>query len=428
MVNTIASELVFSNGRRLKNRIAKAALTEGLATIDGRPTPELIRLYDLWARGGAGLLITGNVQIDRTHLERPGNVIIDGPPDEDLRARLTAWARAGSQNGAQMWMQINHPGRQTMTVINARPKAPSAIALNIPGKQFGAPVALTEQEIHGLIERFAIAARTARETGFAGVQIHAAHGYLISQFLSLKSNHRTDDWGGSLENRARFLTETVKAVRAAVGADFIIAVKLNCTDFLRGGFSYDDSFKVTRWLEALGVDVIEISGGTYEQPKMLNVEFEETGQTEAATRDEPYFMAFAKAARGEVKIPLMVTGGFRTARAMNEAVGTGAADIIGLGRPLCIDPNGPNELLAGKPALEGNENNLALFPAPLGFLRKARTPRIVEGFAVLFWYYRQIDALARTGAPAPRKGVFRSAREVDAENRRLLSQRVKRSA
>ncbi|WP_353228030.1 NADH:flavin oxidoreductase/NADH oxidase family protein [Novosphingobium sp.] len=397
----IADSLTLPCGAVLPNRLAKAAMTEGLADPQGRATPELERLYGLWADGGSGLLITGNVQIDRDHLERPGNVIIAGAPDEAARAGLRAMARAGTRAGGHIWMQISHAGRQTQVTVNPHPKAPSAIAVGLPGKQFGLPVALTEPEILELIERFGVAAEVAKDTGFTGVQIHAAHGYLLSQFLSPRANVRTDQWGGSLENRARMLMAVVARVRAGVGPAFPIGVKLNSADFQKGGFAFEDSVIVAGWLQAAGVDLLEISGGSYEQPAMMDtagVEAPDAPPQKASTAArEAYFVDFAKTMRASLTMPLMVTGGFRTRHAMNAALAQGGADIIGLGRPLCVDTAAPAKLLAGADTLDRWENTLRLLPPWLAFLGGLKMLRTVEAFAAVYWYYAQIDALARTG-------------------------------
>ena len=403
---TIADSLTLPCGAVLPNRFAKAAMTEGLADPQGRATPELERLYGLWADGGSGLLISGNVQIDRDHLERPGNVIIQGPQDEAAMAGLRAMASAGTRAGGHIWMQISHAGRQTQVTVNPHPKAPSAVAVGLPGKQFGLPEALTEQEILDLVERFGHAAEVAQATGFTGVQIHAAHGYLLSQFLSPRANLRSDQWGGSLENRARMLLAVVARVRAGVGPAFPIGVKLNSADFQKGGFAFEESMVVARWLQDAGVDLLEISGGSYEQPAMMDISGMEapdappvaasTPSASTAAR-EAYFVDFAKTMRAALTMPLMVTGGFRTRRAMNTALETGGADIIGLGRPLCVDTAGPAKLLAGADELDRWENRLKLLPPWLSFLGGLKMMRAVEGFAVTYWYYAQIDAIARTG-------------------------------
>ena len=414
-------------GAILHNRIGKAAMTEGLADIHGRPTAELDRLYGIWSDGGAGLLLSGNIQVDSDHLERPGNVIIDAMPDEEMQAALRRWTAAATRGGNHFWAQISHAGRQTMKAVNPHPKAPSAVKLGLPGGQFGMPAALTENEILNLISRFGRAAKVCQDTGFTGVQIHAAHGYLISQFLSPRSNQRDDRWGGSLENRARFLMFTINTVRQLVGAAFPVAVKLNSADFQRGGFAFEDSLQVAQWLQDAGVDLIEISGGTYEQPKLLGIEGLEAEEPQAVAETtlarEAYFVDFAKAIKSELTIPLMVTGGFRSASAMEQALKSGAADVIGLGRPMCVMPEAPKRLLGGMAMLSKTENQLKLLPDWLASLRKFKMIRGLEGFAVQYWYYSQIYALGRIGRTKPDMTVFASLREVERTHKAWLRAR-----
>lgn len=429
----IASQpLTLPCGAVLRNRLAKAAMTEGLADIHGRSTHELDRLYGIWSDGGAGLLLSGNVQVDAGHLERPGNVIIDQMPDEDMRAALQKWTKAGTRGGNHFWAQISHAGRQTMKAINPRPKAPSAVKLGLPGGQFGMPVALTEEEILILISRFGQAAKACQDSGFTGVQIHAAHGYLISQFLSPRSNQRDDRWGGSLENRARFLLFTVNTVRQLVGPDFPVAVKLNSADFQRGGFAFEDSLQVAHWLQEGGVDLIEISGGTYEQPKLLGIEGLEEAEPQAVAEStlarEAYFVDFAKAMKEELTVPLMVTGGFRTNSAIEQALRSDATDVVGLGRPMCVLPDAPKRLLAGMAMLPKNENHLELLPDWLKSLRKVKMVRGIEGFAVQYWFYSQLYALGRKGRPNPTMTVFAALREVESYQKQWLQERKTETA
>jgi 2,4-dienoyl-CoA reductase-like NADH-dependent reductase (Old Yellow Enzyme family) len=427
MPAAITDPLKLPCGATLRNRISKSAMTEGLADASGRPNERHINLYRAWAHGGAGMLLTGNVMIDADHLERPGNVIIAKEPDDDMRKRLIAWAKAGTANNTHLWMQISHPGRQTQVFVNPHPKAPSAIALGLPGKQFGVPVPLTEAEIESVIQGFARAARVAKETGFTGVQIHAAHGYLISQFLSPRANVRTDNWGGSIENRARLLLETIKRTRAAVGPAFPISVKLNSADFQKGGFAFEDSLTVARWLQDAGVDLIEVSGGTYEQPKMMNLEGLEAAEQQklaaSTAAREAYFVDFAKAMRAELKIPVMVTGGIRARSAAEHALANDAADVIGIARPMCVDTDAPQHLIDNAADLTRWESKLSMFPAWLSFLRSLALARAVEGFAILYWYYAQLYRLG-DGKPVDRTlGVFKAYREVDATHHRLAKQR-----
>jgi 2,4-dienoyl-CoA reductase-like NADH-dependent reductase (Old Yellow Enzyme family) len=410
------------SGQRFRNRVAKAAMTEGLAFRDGLPNDTHCNLYRRWADRGCGLLITGNVIIDRGHLERPGNVIVDGPLSPEGKAAWARWAAAATAGGTQAWVQISHAGRQTQKNVNAHPRAPSAVPLALPGGQFGMPHPLTGIEIEDLITRWAHAAVVSREAGFTGVQIHAAHGYLISQFLSPLANLRRDEWGGSLENRARLLIETVKAVRTAVGADFTISVKLNSADFQKGGFGFDDCLIVAGWLADLGVDCLELSGGTYEQPAMMDMEG-------LAPRDEPkqqstrareaYFVQLAKALMAAETPPLMVTGGFRSLNAMDDALASGIA-LVGVGRPLCAEPDCVAELLAGHvEELPRFEERLAIGPGWLGPSSPFKLVRTINGFAAQAWYYQQIRRIAANGA-AEKLNPFTAFLAEDKENKARL--------
>ena len=422
-----ASPLTLPCGSIVPNRIAKGAMTEGLATANGVPTPALERLYRLWSEGGAAMLLTGNVQIDRDHLERPGNVIIHGAPSAELRAGLESWARAGTAGGNHLWMQISHAGRQTPALVNKAPKAPSAVKLGLPGGQFGMPVALTSTEIEALIKRYVAAAVVARETGFSGVQFHAAHGYLLSAFLSPRANIRTDEWGGALENRARMLIEIIKQARGALGNDYPISVKLNSADFQKGGFAFEESMIVAHWLQEASVDLIEISGGSYEQPKMMDmVGLEASDEPVVASSTaarEAYFVDFAKAMKASVSVPMMVTGGFRTRAAMMHALESGAADLIGIGRPMCADPDVPKRLLDGAESVKRWEHELNLLPAALRWLKGIKMIRAIDSFAVQYWYYAQLYALGRTGMADKGKSVFASWRHVEATHKALMAER-----
>lgn len=410
----LSNALTLPCGAVLSNRLCKAAMTEGLATVDGRPTDALARLYGVWSDGGAGLLLSGNVQIDPDHLERPGNVVIDREPDDAMRQMLQAWTAAGTRAGNHFWAQISHAGRQTQKMVNPNPKAPSAVKLGLPGGQFGEPVAMTESDIAEVIVGFVRCARVCKDNGFTGVQLHSAHGYLLSQFLSPRSNQRTDQWGGSLENRARLLLTVAREVRAVVGPNYPVAVKLNSADFQRGGFEFTDSIQVARWLEAAGIDLIEISGGTYEQPKLLNLEGVEPVEAQAVKEStrarEAYFVDFAQAMRQQITIPLMVTGGLRRLDAMHEALSSGSADVIGIGRPMCVMTDAPNQLLAGQTELPRFENDLSLLPSWLKGLERINLIRTVATFATQYWYYEQIARISQNGKPANNLGVFEATR------------------
>ena len=392
--------------------------TSPLNSRERRASAALVRLYEAWGAGGSGLLITGNVQIDPRHLERPGNVILAGSQDAEAKAALKRWSQAARAGGAGLWMQLSHAGRQTPSLVNPTPKAPSAIPLALPGKQFGNPIPLTGAEISVLISRFADAAGVARETGFTGVQIHAAHGYLISQFLSPRANIRTDEWGGSLENRARFLLETVRATRAKVGRDFTISVKLNSADFQKGGFAAADSIAVAEWLARDGVDVIEISGGNYEQPRMMLMDGLEkvdlSGLPASTAAREGYFVDFAVEMRKRVKLPLMVTGGFRSAAAMERAVRDDGVALIGIARPMVVQTDAPKRLLAGAAQLDRWEDRLRVGPGIFGPKSPLAMVRAINGFGALYWQYQQLRRIGRGEAPDLKMGVLKA---LNAEQR-----------
>lgn len=402
----LALSLRLPCGAVLPNRLCKAAMTEGVADARLRATDRHATLYRTWSEGGAGLLLTGNVQVDRDDLERPGNVAIDPTaPDTvsaEARERLARWARAGTAAGNHLWMQISHAGRQAPWYVTRRPKGPSAVRLELLGN-YCTPRALTEEEILDLVQRFATAATIARETGFTGVQVHGAHGYLISSFLSPVTNLRTDAWGGPLENRARFLLETVRAVRRAVGPDFPVAVKLNSDDFRKGGFSHAECLQVVEWLNGESLDLLEISGGTYEQPRLIGAEGRagDAVPVRASTRArEAYFLDYAEAIRKVARMPLMVTGGFRSREAMEAALG-GACDMVGIGRPLCWQPEFPRRLLAREvDRVERMEDRLRF--AERGW-RSPSSPftvaKVLNAFGAQSWYYCQLFRLA-DGEPA----------------------------
>ncbi|MAC37169.1 MAG: NADH:flavin oxidoreductase [Halieaceae bacterium] len=406
----ISESLTLPCGALIRNRLCKAAMTEGLADPRGQPTETLNKLYDIWSQGGAGLLLSGNVQIDGDHLERPGNVIVDSEPSVAMQVALERWAAAGTRGGNHFWAQISHAGRQCQKIVNPRPKAPSRIKLGLPGGQFGEPVPMTEEDIEAVIAGFARCAKVLVDAGFTGVQLHAAHGYLLSQFLSPRSNHRQDQWGGSLENRARLLLSCVARVRAALGPLVPVSVKLNSADFQRGGFDFNESLQVAKWLQEASVDLIEISGGTYEQPRLLNLEGMEPVDEQsvpASTRArEAYFVDFAEAMRQQITIPLMVTGGLRRLDAMNEALKAECADMIGIGRPMCVVTDAPQQLLDGVPELPRFEDTLSMLPRVCSFLNRIKLIRTVGAFATQYWFYEQIAALGRTGSTQVELGVM----------------------
>lgn len=388
----LGEPLALPCGAVIKNRFLKSAMSEILGTPEFAPSNALPILYSKWAKGGTGLLVTGNVMIDHTALGEPMNVVIEN--DRHLKA-LSKWAEAGKQNNTHIWVQLNHPGKQSPKNLSPQPVAPSAVpfesALN---KFFATPKELNEAEIEQLVLRFAGSAGIAKKAGFTGVQIHGAHGYLVSQFLSPLHNKRNDRWGGSIENRMRFVMEIYRAIRSEVGPEFPIGIKLNSADFLKGGFSEEDATEVVMALAKEGIDLVEISGGTYEAPAM-------TGTRMAKSDDEAYFLGFARKIRKTVNVPLVVTGGFRTSDAMASAMDGGEIDMVGLGRPLVVDPELPNKILSGQPYRS------TVKPLSTGV-------KVLDKMAMLeiTWYENQIGRMGKGKEPNPHENVWVSMGKI----------------
>lgn len=393
-MSLLAQPLKLACGATLPNRICKSAMTEGLSDARLFATERHNRVYRAWSEGGAGLLITGNVMIDNRVMERPGNVAID--PVDKFRPgyegfeRLKAYAAAGTVAGNHLWMQISHAGRQSPWYVAKEPLAPSEVQLDLMGN-YKKPRAMREDEILDFIQRFANVARVAREAGFTGAQIHSAHGYLLSSFLSPVTNTRTDAWGGSLQNRSRFLIETLRATRKAVGADFPLAIKLNSDDFRRGGFTFDECLQLVEMLNAETLDLIEISGGTYEQPKLLGADGRSADAMplkQSTVKREAYFLEYAKAIRAVAKMPILMPGGFRSRLAMEAALESGDVDVIGLARPLCTMPDLPKKLLAGT-IEEAPAHERTHATQSKNFITK-----LINLLGQMGWYYAHIEDLA----------------------------------
>ena len=402
MKNLINESFTLPCGQILKNRVCKAAMTERIANGDNLANQGHINLYDIWADGDIGILLTGNVQVDRRNLEGPANVVIDKNNYKNQLSTLKEWSAAGTKNNTQLWMQISHAGRQTPGEINSSPMAPSNIRLKIPGKNYGTPVPMTEEDILDVIEKFVFTAKIARETGFTGVQFHSAHGYLLSEFLSPDINNRNDAWGGDIENRARIHLEIIKRCREEVGEDFPISVKMNSADFQKGGFAADDSIIVAKMLESAGVDIIEISGGTYEQPKLIGVDDltinpERSEQRKESTiAREAYFLEYAKDIRKAVSLPLMVTGGFRTKEGIEDALKSNICQIIGIGRPLCADPYCVKKMIAGElKILPSFEKTLSLGPSIFSPSSPFTIIKAINAFGAMAWFYQQIKNMSK---------------------------------
>ena len=381
-MTVLEEEMILPNGSTLKNRIAKSAMSENLSNKNNEPTPLLIEVYKKWAQSGAGLLITGNIMIDSKAIGEPRNVVVENRKNFEI---LKEWAESVKGTDTHLWAQINHPGRQAMEPINRDLRAPSAVPLKSGGRKDGSkkiPIALNESQILAIIEAFGNTAIILKDAGFSGVQIHGAHGYLVSQFLSPYSNIRSDKWGGSLENRARFVIEVYRKIRARVGKSFPIGIKLNSADFQKGGFSEEESMEVVKILSKEGIDLIEISGGTYEAPAMM-------GKRKKSTiKREVYFMDYIEKARKITTTPLMLTGGFRTTSIMKDAIASNQLDIIGIARPFTVYPNIGNEIF----------NN-----SRINFNTKIKKTGVkgIDGAMNIIWYESQIKRLGKGKVPKP---------------------------
>ncbi|WP_028465109.1 oxidoreductase [Nisaea denitrificans] len=315
-------------GAVLKNRIAKAAMSDDLGDGQGSPTDSQQRLYALWADGGAGMSLVGEVQIGPWAPENYGNLVLE-PLGEAERFR--GLSDAATANGAHFWAQLGHAGALAVSVSGPA-KAPSAI--DVSGIH---AVEMTSDEVEALPAAYAQAALNARSVGFTGVEIHAAHGFLLNQFLSPLFNRRTDRWGGTPEKRAVLLLEIIAAVRTAVGPDFPMAVKINATDQLAGGIEEAEALGLVTMLDETDIDLIDISGGAY---------FPGAAAASDGTKAGPYFLDFARLARERTGKPLMTAGGFKKRMDAEEAVSSGAVDMVGLARALAIDPALPGKWLS----------------------------------------------------------------------------------
>jgi 2,4-dienoyl-CoA reductase-like NADH-dependent reductase (Old Yellow Enzyme family) len=374
------------DGTVLRNRLAKSSMSEALGTYDNHATLELVELYRRWAASGVGLLLTGNVMIDRRALGEPGNVVIEDESDMPI---LRQWASAATDQGAALWVQLNHPGKQSPKGLNVANISASAVPFREDmASFFDTPREATPAEIQDVIKRFGRSAAICKKAGFSGVQIHGAHGYLINQFLSPHHNRRTDEWGGSVANRRRFVMAVYAEIRRQVGPDFPVGIKLNSADFQRGGFTEEESMATIEALANVGIDLIEISGGTYEAPAMSGA-LQEPQKASTAAR-EAYFLQFAEKVRSKVNIPLMVTGGFRTAEGMNAALRSGALDIVGVARLMAIDPDAPAALL------QGLDSAQSVRPITTGIKAVDRM-----GIMEVLWYTRQLKRIANGGDPRP---------------------------
>ncbi|MEJ2757819.1 MAG: NADH:flavin oxidoreductase [Anaerolineales bacterium] len=319
------------------NRLVRSATAERMAEPDGAIPQKTLDFYRRLTQGGVGLIITGHMYVHPTGKAHPE---MTGVYDDHLLEGLSQLAEVIHREGGLVAVQINHAGLKADLETVEEPLAPSAVEDERLSSR--TPRALTVDEIEELIGAFGQAARRVQEAGFDAVQIHAAHGYLISQFLSPAANQRTDEWGGSLENRMRFFRQVADAVRAQVGADYPVFTKLGVRDGFDDGLTLDDGAQVAASLKDMGLDAVELSGGfgmITQVNSWIGVRRPER---------EAYFLSLAKAAREVTDLPLMLVGGFRSRPVMERVLADGDADFISMCRPLINNPDFPNKLRSGE--------------------------------------------------------------------------------
>lgn len=317
------------NGMKLANRFVRSATWEGMCDKDGRPTPKLSKCYHDLAAGGVGLIITGFAFVRPEGKQLPGKM---GIHTDDFAVEMRTLTKTVHKEGGKICMQIVHAGGQTKAKsAGRRPMAPSAVKV----EQFPEePEAMSKQDIDEIVSAFGDSARRAKEYGFDAVQLHAAHGYLINQFLSPLTNKRTDNYGGTIENRCRFLIDVYQRVRSEVGPDFPVIVKLNGSDNLAGGLDIRDAVYAAHLLDKAGIDAIEVSGGTSasgeNNPVRIKIDKPE---------QEAYNIALAREIKMAVRCPVMVVGGFRSLDVINKAIAEDGMDYISMARPFIREPN-----------------------------------------------------------------------------------------
>nr|AHZ63797.1 NADH:flavin oxidoreductase/NADH oxidase [Metarhizium rileyi] len=402
----IARPLTLPCGLTVPNRLAKAALAEGWGDKNMLPDPSLVETYGSWADGEWGLIMTGNVQVDAAYLgTREDNAVNDDIPREQHLESWRKWAKVCSRNGTPAIVQLNHPGRQSLPGAGShgffgKTIAPSVVPVRLgdgliarfmSALIFGSPREMDAADVQHVVGRFAEGAKLSYEAGFAGIEIHAAHGYLLAQFLSSKTNKRTDAYGGSPKRRARIIVEIIKAIRAVVPKEFCVGIKLNSVDH-QSQKELDECIEQLEAIVDAGIDFLEISGGTYENPEKMTGKVNPTVSERTAAR-EAFFLEFAHVIRDRFKgVPLMVTGGFRSRQGMEAAIRDGGCDLVGIGRPAIINPFLPKNTIFNAEVDDEQARLYAKNVAP-SWLSKVLGMRSVNGAAETLWYVQQIHKM-----------------------------------
>ncbi|KAF7546389.1 hypothetical protein G7Z17_g8464 [Cylindrodendrum hubeiense] len=407
-------------GLTLPNRLVKAATAESMAPNNTLPDERFQNLYRHWADGGWGMVLAGNVQVDAKHICTATDLSVDHSlTDKKIVEAWKPWAAACSENGTVAVMQLCHPGRQSPAGAGkrgffAKPIAPSAVPLQmgsgiiakaVTALLFGTPREMSISDIETVVDQFARSARLAAESGFAGVEIHAGHGFLLEQFLSTKTNQRTDAYGGTPEKRAKIVLDIIKAVRAVVPTRFCVGLSVNSVD-LQFQAELKDCIGQVKLITSAGLDFIEISGGTFENPTMFLgpdklSKPERLGQPKAV--HQPFFIDFAKAIKPHIPdVPLIVTGGFRSCQGIEETIAGGDSDMVGLARPAIVNPLLPKTTVLSPKTTgfgpEINDGDVTLYAkkteAP--WILKQIGIRAVEVHMDNAWYVEQLKTLSET--------------------------------
>ncbi|KAK7409232.1 hypothetical protein QQX98_008608 [Neonectria punicea] len=410
--STLAQPLQLPCGLTLPNRLVKAALAEQMADSQKPPTTaQFGRTYGAWADGGWGLILTGNVQVDQRYLGAPDDNAIDASlPEEKVLAAYRSLADISRRGGTPTMMQINHPGRQSPLGAGKRGLftknlAPSAVPLNMGSDLvarlasalvFGTPKEMSVVEIEDVVQRFANTARIAAEAGFDGVQIHAAHGYLLAQFMSARTNRRTDAYGGSAAGRVKVVLDIIKAIRAVVPKTFCVGLKFNSVDHQASNSAeatteLEDCLEQASLIAAAGLDFLEVSGGSYENPLMIMGTENTVAPSERTIARESFFLDFAKQIRTRLPdIALIVTGGFRTRQGMEAALHEGACDMIGLGRPSVLNPGLPQNIILNN-EVQGADAKVCRRKVPTPWLLKRLAPKSIGAGVESAWYNKKMQ-------------------------------------
>ena len=318
------------NQTELKNRFVRSATWEGLANSDGSCNEELAELMLELAKGQVGLIITSHAYVNQTG---QAGIRQLGIYSDQLISSYIKIVENIHREGSKIIMQIAHAGgRASAQLIKSQPFGPSSLEI----KDCMMCREITKSEIFQIIEDFKNAAVRAKKAGFDGVQIHAAHGYLLSQFLSPFFNKRKDEYGGSIENRARFILEILQAVKSELGKQFAILVKINSDDFIEGGFTQSEMVQVSAMLESAGIDAVELSGGT--SLKVSNYSSSRVSEIDSKGK-EVYYRDAAKLYKEKISVPLILVGGIRSYRVAKELIEKDLADYISLCRPLIREPD-----------------------------------------------------------------------------------------